>query len=130
VRGESRRNQVIHLLQQAARWRARSNRQIWLMTVALMIVTCASAVAVPSMRPTMLGGVLGLAATGYFATASQRSRHEHEALVVRLATQPRDDIPADVIDLVLAGKKIQAIKRYRAMTGTSLAEAKALIDGL
>ena len=28
------------------------------------------------------------------------------------------------------GKKIQAIKRYRELTGTSLREAKAVIDSL
>lgn len=127
---ESRRNRTIHLVKRAARWRARSNRQVWLVTMALMIVMCASAIAVPSTRPTLLGGVIWLAATGYLSTESRRSRHEREALATRLATLPRDDVPADVIDLVLAGKKIQAIKRYRKLTGTSLVEAKALIDGL
>jgi len=98
--------------------------------MALMILTCAWAIAVPSTRPTMLGGVIGLAATGFLSTESRRSRQEREALASRVAALPRDDIPADVIDLVLAGKKIQAIKRYRNLTGTSLVEAKALIDGL
>jgi ribosomal protein L7/L12 len=51
-------------------------------------------------------------------------------LAARLAALPRDDIPADVIGLVAAGKKIQAIKRYRELTGTDLREAKAVIDGL
>ena len=35
---------------------------------------------------------------------------------------------AEVQQLVMAGKKIEAIKLYRAMTGASLAEAKAAID--
>lgn len=128
--GESRRNRTTHLVKRAARWRARSNRQVWLVTMALMIMMCAPAIVVPSTRPTLLGGVIGLAATGYLSTESRRSRLEREALATRLATMPRDDVPADVIDLVLAGRKIQAIKRYRKLTGTSLVEAKALIDGL
>jgi ribosomal protein L7/L12 len=96
----------------------------------LILAMCAWAVVVPSTRPTLLGGVIGLAATGYLSTESRRSRHKREALAIRLATMPRDDVPADVVDLVLAGKKIQAIKRYRKVTGTSLVDAKALIDGL
>ena len=50
--------------------------------------------------------------------------------IARLGTLSRDDIPADVIGLVAAGKKIHAIKRYRELTGTDLREAKAVIDGL
>jgi len=42
----------------------------------------------------------------------------------------RDDIPADVIGLVAAGKKFHAIKRYRELTGTGPQEAKVIIDGL
>jgi ribosomal protein L7/L12 len=30
----------------------------------------------------------------------------------------------------VSGKKIQAIKRYHQLTGTTLGEAKAYIDGL
>jgi hypothetical protein len=130
VPDESRRNRTIHLVKQAARWRARSNRQVWLVTMALMLAMCALAIPVPSTRPTLLCGVIGLAARGYLSTESRRSRHERETLADRLATMPRDDVPADVIDLVLAGRKIQAIKRYQKLTGTSLVEAKALIDGL
>ena len=45
------------------------------------------------------------------------------------ADQPAE-LAADVVSLVAAGKKIQAIKRYRQLTGTSLSQAKAVIDGL
>jgi hypothetical protein len=41
-----------------------------------------------------------------------------------------DDIPGDVVSLVAAGKKIQAIKRYREVTGVGLKEAKTIVDGL
>jgi ribosomal protein L7/L12 len=56
-----------------------------------------------------------LIGTGLWVTGRQRSR---------------DDIPADVIGLVAGGQKIHAIKRYRELTGASLPEAKAVIDGL
>jgi ribosomal protein L7/L12 len=63
-------------------------------------------------------------------TQRRRSRLEREALATRLAALSRDDVPANVIDLLVAGKKIQASRRYRELTGTSLQEAKALIDTL
>ncbi len=112
------------------RWRARGNRQIWLVTLTMMFVFGVVAVAIPAARPTLLCGVIGLALNGWWSTEGRRSRREREALAARLAILPRADIPADVIDLVLAGQKIQAIKRYRQLTGTGLAEAKGLIDGL
>ena len=37
-------------------------------------------------------------------------------------------IPADIVDLVRAGNKIEAIKRYRELTGVGLKEAKDAID--
>jgi hypothetical protein len=61
--------------------------------MALMIVTCGLAIAVPSMRPTLPGGVIGLAATGYLSTESRRLRYEREALAIRLATLRSDDVP-------------------------------------
>lgn len=118
------------MVKQAARWRARSSRQIWLVTLALVIAFCAEAIAVPSKRPALLSGIIALAGMGWLAAESRRSRREREALATRLATLPRDDIPAHVIDLLLAGKKIQAVKCYRELTGTSLQEATALIDSL
>jgi ribosomal protein L7/L12 len=42
----------------------------------------------------------------------------------------RHDIPADVIGLVAAGKKLHAIKRYRELTGASLEESKIIIDSI
>ena len=35
---------------------------------------------------------------------------------------------AEISQLVQAGKKLEAIKAYRALTGVGLAEAKAVID--
>jgi ribosomal protein L7/L12 len=67
---------------------------------------------------------------GLWVTGRRRQRREHAALAARLATVSRDDIPADVIGLVAAGKKIRAIKRYRELTGAGLREAKVIIDSL
>jgi ribosomal protein L7/L12 len=39
-------------------------------------------------------------------------------------------IPPAVVDLVNAGKSIQAIRLYRELTGVGLAEAKAVVDKL
>ena len=39
-------------------------------------------------------------------------------------------IPQEVVDLAQSGNKIQAIKRYRELTGVGLAEAKDVVDGI
>ena len=39
-------------------------------------------------------------------------------------------IPPVVLELVDAGKRVQAIKLYRELTGLGLAEAKAVVDKL
>jgi ribosomal protein L7/L12 len=39
-------------------------------------------------------------------------------------------LAAELLDLLAAGRKIEAIKRYRAATGASLAEAKDVIERL
>jgi ribosomal protein L7/L12 len=67
---------------------------------------------------------------GFWVAGRQRQRSERAALAARLATLSRDDIPADVIGLAAADKKIHAIKRYRELTGADLREAKAVIDDL
>ena len=41
-----------------------------------------------------------------------------------------DEVRAELKDLVLKGKKIEAIKRYRKLTGIGLKEAKAYVDSL
>jgi ribosomal protein L7/L12 len=38
--------------------------------------------------------------------------------------------PQEIVDLVRAGNKIQAIKRHRELYGSSLADAKHAIDSL
>jgi ribosomal protein L7/L12 len=43
-----------------------------------------------------------------------------------------DDIPVpqEVVDLVSAGKKMDAVKRYRELTGLGFAEAQAAVSRL
>src|SRR3954462_3760691 len=40
------------------------------------------------------------------------------------------DAPAEVVEALLAGNKLQAVKLYRQATGKSLAESKAAVDDL
>lgn len=44
--------------------------------------------------------------------------------------EPEPDAPAVVMQEILAGRKIQAIKVYRAATGASLKEAKDAVEDL
>jgi large subunit ribosomal protein L7/L12 len=39
-------------------------------------------------------------------------------------------LPGAVVELAMAGKKIEAIKLYREMTGAGLKEAKSFVDSL
>ena len=39
-------------------------------------------------------------------------------------------VPADVLELARAGKKLDAIKRYRELTGADIAHAREVIDSL
>lgn len=121
---------IVHLVTRAARWRPRESRQVWLVVLAPVIAVCAEAIAVPAKRSALLCAAVGLISLGFWVTERQRQRRERAALAARLAALSRDDIPADVIGLVAADRKIQAIKRYRELTGTGLREAKAVIDSL
>lgn len=129
VPDESRRKWIARTGKQAARRLPRGNRLIWLVILVLVIVACAEAVATPSKRTELLSGIIVLVGSGWMVSESRRSRRERDALATRLALS-RGDIPAPVIDLLLAGQKIQAIKCYREETGVSLKEAKGLIDSL
>jgi ribosomal protein L7/L12 len=44
--------------------------------------------------------------------------------------EPEPDAPAAVMQELLAGRKLQAIKVYRAATGASLQEAKDAVEAL
>ena len=114
----------------AVRWRPRSSRQVWLFVGVLVLVACAEAIAVPAKRDLLVSYAAGFIVLGWSVTWSLRRCRDHAALAARLATAPRDDVPADVIGLVVAGKKIQAIRRYRDLTGVGLKEATDIIDSL
>ena len=43
---------------------------------------------------------------------------------------PQPPVDAEVLELVRAGRKIQAIKRYREVTGAGLREAKEAVDDI
>jgi hypothetical protein len=125
---------IVRLVTRAARWRPRGSRQIWLIVLALVIAVCAGAIAIPAKRSALLCAAIGLIVVGFDVTGRQRQRQrrhrERAARTARLAALSRDDIPADIIGLVAADKKIQAIKRYRELTHAGLREAKDVIDSL
>jgi hypothetical protein len=50
----------------------------------------------------------------------------HEGIVF----DPYSDVPAPVADALRRGKKIEAIKQYRAATGAGLQEAKDFVEEL
>lgn len=130
VPDESRSNWISRMPMQAGRWFVPSLRKVWLLTLVALIVACAVVIANPSKWPALLYCLVILTGAVMMTIDSRRGRRDREALATRLATRPRDDIPAQVIELLLAGKKIQAIKSYQELTSTSLKEAKALIDSL
>ena len=39
-------------------------------------------------------------------------------------------VPPEIVELVRAGKKLDALRRYRELTGASGKQAQAVIDGL
>ena len=41
-----------------------------------------------------------------------------------------DDVPEDVIELAEAGKELEAVKRYRELTGVDAAEAQKVVAGI
>ncbi len=47
-----------------------------------------------------------------------------------LTYDPRANVPADVLDALRAGQKIEAIKRYRQATGVDLKTAKEFVESL
>jgi hypothetical protein len=124
------RARIVRLVTRAGRWRPRGTRLGWLIVTALAVAICAEAIAIPAKRSALPGAVIGLIGMGLWVAGRQQERRGRAALAARLAAPSRDDIPADVIALLAAGKKIQAIKRYRELTGTDLREAKTAIDSL
>jgi hypothetical protein len=113
------------MLVQAERWAIRSYRQVWLVALALVVFTCVEAAFIPTKRQSLPGAVLSIAMCGLWAKGRLDKRGKEQAVA---AASPYE-LPAEVVSLVAAGKKIQAVKRYRDLTGLSLQEAKMRIYG-
>lgn len=64
-----------------------------------------------------------------FSRRLNRIEGKLDQLLQHAGVEPQP-LPAEdeIRELMLAGRKIEAIKVYRKATGTSLAEAKAIID--
>jgi len=45
-------------------------------------------------------------------------------------TPPSDGVSQEIVDLVHAGNKIEAVRQYRAATGSSLDEARRVVEQL
>ncbi|HWP58544.1 MAG TPA: ribosomal protein L7/L12 [Candidatus Acidoferrales bacterium] len=97
--------------------------QLWDLLWIFVVVSAAAAVA------------------SLIATALERARWSRlEGKIDRLldgASTAREkaeaapaDVPAGVLEALERGNKIEAIKRYRAVTGVDLAEAKAFVERL
>lgn len=57
-----------------------------------------------------------------------RIERKLDAIMLHLNIVEQVDGMEDIRELIAAGKKIEAIKEYRARTGAGLAEAKAAVD--
>jgi ribosomal protein L7/L12 len=53
-----------------------------------------------------------------------------DAIAKHLAVSIPDEVDPKVLELAIAGKKIEAIKAYRELTGVSLKEAKEYVESL
>lgn len=71
-----------------------------------------------------------VSAAAFLEGRKHRGRQESGWYQRISAVADAEGIPADVLGALLAGRRIQAVKRYRDLTGTSLKEARSVIDGL
>jgi hypothetical protein len=81
----------------------------------------------------MLCGLLGLAMfvfqqLGRVELKVEALRLRLDAIAEHLKVPPGPTVPTEVAGLLQAGRKIEAIKVYRAATGAGLAEAKAAVE--
>jgi hypothetical protein len=81
------------------------------------------------------GATLGLLALalvwlGRVNDAAGRLERKLDALLKHSGIDPVQLAMKEALDLVKAGKRIQAIKAYRDLTGASLPEAKAAVEKL
>lgn len=82
----------------------------------------------------VLAGLLGLVLIAISQLQNEIARMnmtlEKISKHIGLTDTATENIDAELKDLILQGKKIKAIKRYRQFTGIGLKEAKDYIDRL
>lgn len=79
--------------------------------------------------------VLGMAITlavvqGRLSDRLIRLERKMDLLLRHEGIDPAPQVSPEVADLVRSGKKIEAIKAYREMTGASLVEAKERVEAI
>lgn len=62
--------------------------------------------------------------------AAVRHILEQQGIDYDLDAEPEGEVPPLVLELVAAGRTVEAIKAYRDATGAGMKEAKAAIDDL
>ena len=72
----------------------------------------------------------------HFAETNKRLR-EAEAQIARLSEKagidyemPNADVPEDVVELAQSGKVLEAMQRYRELTGADADTARTVVGGL
>jgi hypothetical protein len=116
---ESLRTRTMRGVTAPTRWHP-SDRRIWSIMLALSVATWTAAIFIPRL-PWGSAIILYVLAAEWVTDRRRRKRQAAAAM-------SRDDLPADVISLIQAGKRIKAIQLYRDHTGLSLREAKNHID--
>jgi hypothetical protein len=84
------------------------------------------------------GAVVGSSALGNFVTIELETPGNDLVMIddatrvrpLELADVEPEGVPEEILELVRRGKTLEAIKRYRALNGASLDEAKAFIASL
>ena len=80
-------------------------------------------------------GLIIIAGLIYVITSERRATvhsdpHLHQNKSNFLTPEQLNNLPSSVAEALQKGKKIEAIKRYRAETGVGLKEAKEVIEGV
>ena len=75
----------------------------------------------------LLWGIKSLSDSGVNTTRIERKL---DLIIKHLNINPNQDVNPQIMDLLKAGQKIQAIKLYRQTTGAGLKEAKDYVESL
>jgi hypothetical protein len=107
---ESPRGRIERLIARIAGWRPRSVRQIWLIVLVAVIIAAAEAIVIPAKRVALPCAVAIFVIVGLAATGSHRQRlGDRRAAELIAASVSRDGVPAEVIGLAAAGRKIRRL---------------------